>query len=85
MSEKAEAIPKQTSYEYGYQYQLTQAEKYRNRENNHWKYRIELANRLVDEALKEMPPTSRPRTLLDVGCSIGTFAIEFASSMRYFQ
>lgn len=78
MNEKADLVPKETSYEYGYQYQLTQAEKYRNRDNNHWRYRIELAERLVGLALEDMPSADQPRTLLDVGCSIGTFAIEFA-------
>jgi 2-polyprenyl-3-methyl-5-hydroxy-6-metoxy-1,4-benzoquinol methylase len=30
-------------YQYGKEYQLNQAEKYRSREKNHWKIRIELA------------------------------------------
>lgn len=71
--------PKQTSFEYGKQYQLAQAEKFRNRENNHWKHRIELANTLVHQAIKNMPThRATSLSLLDVGCSVGTFAIEFA-------
>jgi len=71
---------KETSYEYGEAYQRMQVEKYRDRKNNHWKHRIDLAHRLVDQyvlsrfsnrALKDIVVT-------DVGTSIGTFAIEFA-------
>ena len=70
---------------YGGDYQRKQAQKYRNREHNHWKTRISLANDLVDKfVLPRMP--GRPASdinVVDVGCSIGTFAIEFAK--RGFQ
>ncbi len=55
-------------------------DKYKNRDSNHRKSRIDLAHRLVDEFV--LPRLTGKRldeiTLLDVGCSIGTFAIEFA-------
>ncbi len=71
---------KSTSYEYGKTYQLKQAEKYRNRKSNHWRHRIALAQRLVEHHAR---PRLRGRSnsdivIVDVGCSIGTFAIEFA-------
>ena len=71
---------KSTSYGYGRDYQLKQAEKYRNRRNNHWKFRIELAKRLVEEHALPRHQGKSPGDiiLVDVGCSIGTFAIEFA-------
>jgi 2-polyprenyl-3-methyl-5-hydroxy-6-metoxy-1,4-benzoquinol methylase len=72
--------PKSTSWSYGEECQRDQADKYRNRDRNHWRTRIDLAHRLVDEyalpALRGRPPEGI--VVLDVGCSIGTFAIEFA-------
>ena len=72
--------PKPTSYPYGREYQLNQAEKYRNRSTNHWKQRIALAHRLVDTyALPRLDGQKQKKpVVLDIGCSIGTFAIEFA-------
>lgn len=72
--------PKTTSYEYGVKYQSEQAEKYRNRKNNHWKYRIELAHDLVENYVlhRHQGKANKDITIVDVGCSIGTFAIEFA-------
>ncbi len=66
--------------EYGREYQLRQAAKYRDRANNHWKTRVELAELLVAE---HVTPRLVGRDVgdvrvVDVGCSIGTFAIEFA-------
>lgn len=64
---------------YGDAYQRRQAEKYRGRENNHWKIRIDLAFMLARRFA--LPMTGKPwheMSVLDVGCSIGTFAIEFA-------
>jgi 2-polyprenyl-3-methyl-5-hydroxy-6-metoxy-1,4-benzoquinol methylase len=65
---------------YGEDYQRTQAQKYRDRERNHWKTRIALANDLVDKfVLPRMPGRSTEQiNVVDIGCSIGTFAIEFA-------
>lgn len=75
----SESRPKATSYHYGREHQAGLLEKYRNRERNHWKFRIELAHRLVAEhALPRLG--GRPRrdvVVVDVGCSIGTFALEF--------
>jgi 2-polyprenyl-3-methyl-5-hydroxy-6-metoxy-1,4-benzoquinol methylase len=72
--------PKSTSFEYGKDYQLDQAEKYRNRRANHWQARIGLAHKLIDDyvvpRLRNKPP--RDIVVVDVGCSIGTFAIELA-------
>ncbi len=74
---------KESSAEYGLEYQRGQAAKYRGRATNHWKTRVELAMRLAEEwsiprlggrAARD-PGSVR---VLDVGCSIGTFAIEFA-------
>lgn len=50
-----------------------QLEKFRNRHNNHWRAHLDLAERL---ASNYAPPA--PARVLDLGCSIGTFAIEFA-------
>jgi len=72
-------IIKSTSYEYGNEYQINQANKYRNRNNNHWKLRIELAEGLVDKfVLPRFGCAQKDLNVVDVGCSIGTFAIEFA-------
>lgn len=72
--------PKETFYKYGREYQLKQAEKYKNRENNHWKFRIDMAKTLVERyslpRFKGKP--NKEVIVVDVGCSIGTFAIEFA-------
>ncbi len=54
-------------------YVETQLEKFRNRHNNHFANHIRLAKDLV--AKYGLQP---PATLLDIGCSIGTFALEFA-------
>lgn len=72
--------PKATSAEYGRDMQLAQAEKYRNRENNNWKRRIALAKRLVERHVFPRLQDKRKSdtVVVDVGCSIGTFAIEFA-------
>jgi SAM-dependent methyltransferase len=74
------SIPKSTSFAYGKEYQLGQVEKYRNRRNNHWKFRIELVQRLVEDyALPRLEAKQKKDiVIVDVGCSIGTFAIEFA-------
>lgn len=72
--------PKETSYTYGEESQRPMVEKYRNRANNHWKHRIALAQRLVTEHVTPHQ-AGRPvqdQVVLDVGCSIGTFALEFA-------
>ncbi len=50
-----------------------QLEKFRNRQTNHWQHHIRLAKQLVADHAPH-PPAS----LLDLGCSIGTFALEFA-------
>jgi 2-polyprenyl-3-methyl-5-hydroxy-6-metoxy-1,4-benzoquinol methylase len=70
---------KSTSYEYGEAYQLEQAEKHRNRRENHWKPRLALAHQMIDEfVLPRLGKRPSDVTCLDVGCSIGTMAIEMA-------
>lgn len=74
------ATPKPTSHAYGAGYRDEQLEKYRNRATNHWRHRIALAHRLVDRyALPRLADRAPGEiVVVDVGCSIGTFAIEFA-------
>jgi 2-polyprenyl-3-methyl-5-hydroxy-6-metoxy-1,4-benzoquinol methylase len=76
----AKITPKETSYAYGEAYQRQQVTKHRERRTNHWQKRIALAHRMVDEwvlpRFEGRPPSSI--TVIDVGCSIGTMAIEFA-------
>jgi len=76
----AGVAPKPTSYTYGEAYQLGQVEKHRQRRTNHWQPRIALAHRLVDEWVLPRFEGRHPKEIrvLDVGCSIGTMAIEFA-------
>jgi 2-polyprenyl-3-methyl-5-hydroxy-6-metoxy-1,4-benzoquinol methylase len=76
--------PKETSAIYGEAYQAGQVESFLNRSTNRWAHRVALANRLVDDY--SLPRLNKPSTetvVVDVGCSIGTFAIEFAK--RGFQ
>ena len=61
---------KQTSATYGTALQQRQLAKYRGRDRNHWGWRIDVARRLLGG--------QEPGSCLDVGCSIGTFAIELA-------
>lgn len=71
---------KDTLLNYGKDYQKAMAEKYRNRNSNHWKLRIELARDLVEKYVlpKYQGKPKQDIVLVDVGCSIGTFAIEFS-------
>jgi 2-polyprenyl-3-methyl-5-hydroxy-6-metoxy-1,4-benzoquinol methylase len=65
---------------YGEKYQLNQANKYRDRNSNHWKLRIQLAHNLVSKYVLPQLKEKQTKDIIvaDVGCSIGTFAIEFA-------
>ncbi len=71
---------KQTCYIYGNEYQNHQANKYKNRNTNHWKGRIDLALNLVKKYNEEILKAKDKKdiVIVDIGCSIGTFAIEFA-------
>jgi 2-polyprenyl-3-methyl-5-hydroxy-6-metoxy-1,4-benzoquinol methylase len=71
---------KPTSHAYGREFQLRQAEKYRHRATNHWRQRIDLARNLVERfGLPRLEgKNANDIVVADVGCSIGTFAIEFA-------
>lgn len=73
-------LRKATSYEYGEDYQHTQARKYRNRMNNHWRHRIQLAHDLTAKYCSPdiLGKSPEDTVVADMGCSIGTFAIEFA-------
>ena len=51
-------------------YTQNQLSKYRNRDNNHWKIRIENGLKYIGLV--------KGKKVLDLGCSIGTFAIELA-------
>ena len=80
MEEKLQADKMNLTQNFGVKYQQEQADKYRNRATNHWKNRIDLAYMLFNNyAVPEFSDT-RPENIriLDIGCSIGTFAIEFA-------
>lgn len=66
--------PKETSYAYGERSEARMAAKYRDRTNNHWARRISFCKELV--AASDRSPADC--VLVDVGCSVGTFAIEFA-------
>jgi len=71
--------PKETSNAYGLKYQTKQANKYRQRNNNHWKHRIKLAQDLVEKYVnpKFSHMSKNDIVVVDIGCSIGSFAIEF--------
>jgi 2-polyprenyl-3-methyl-5-hydroxy-6-metoxy-1,4-benzoquinol methylase len=73
-------MPKATSFGYGEEYQREQVEKHRARATNHWKPRIALAHELIDRYVLPRLGPRDPRSIkvLDVGCSIGTMAIEMA-------
>jgi 2-polyprenyl-3-methyl-5-hydroxy-6-metoxy-1,4-benzoquinol methylase len=73
-------VPKATSYAYGADYQAKLAEKYQNRETNHWKHRVVMARELVERhvAPRLAGVTPADTLVVDVGCSIGTLAIEFS-------
>jgi 2-polyprenyl-3-methyl-5-hydroxy-6-metoxy-1,4-benzoquinol methylase len=80
MSQSATENPKETSYAYGKEYQLDQLAKHRLRDRNHWKPRISLAHQLIDKYVMSFLGNRQPAEIntLDVGCSIGTMAIEMA-------
>lgn len=58
---------------YTHAYVSTQLDKFANRKINHWQHHISLTKRLVSEFAPKPPAR-----MLDLGCSIGTFALEFA-------
>jgi len=71
---------KETYTELGGEWRRKALDNYRNRANNHWGVRVELATRLVHERVLPRLGGRAPQDILliDIGCSIGTFAIEFA-------
>lgn len=58
---------------YSVDYSKVQLEKHKNRHTNHWRNHIHWAKKMVSEYKQ-----SNFTTLLDLGCSVGTYAIEFA-------
>ena len=55
------------------EYVQAQLDKHNNRYNNHWKNHLYWAKKMVNDYYG-----NKPCTLLDLGCSVGTYAIEFA-------
>ncbi len=76
----AQELHKDTSAYYGADYQQSQLQKFLSKEHSHWEQRVRLAHDLVDRYV--LPRFSNRELsqicVVDVGCSIGTFAIEFA-------
>ena len=71
--------PKYTSFHYGADYQQRQLKKFLDRRKNDWRFEIDLIIRLTDKYARERLKRHRESiTLVDFGCSIGTYAIEFA-------
>jgi len=73
---------KSTSYEYGVGYQNKQIQKYKERANNHWKYRLDVFHKLLNNnVLPGFEDCNKSEiVVVDIGCSIGTFALEAAKN-----
>ncbi len=75
--------PKETSYDYGDEYQQ-QMLKYHHEAkepsaSNYGYLRVQLVKGLIEDAFQRLARKSRQETVVvDVGCSVGTFAIESA-------
>lgn len=71
---------KSTSYKYGNDYQNQQIYKYKNRTKNHWQYRINIFYKLLNKIVLAFFEGRKKSdiTVVDIGCSIGTFALESA-------
>lgn len=67
---------------YGEKYQKDQVEKHRNRHHNYWKARVGLLNSLIETYyLRRVKKKDKKNIIaVDIGCSIGTMAIELAKS-----
>ncbi len=69
---------------YSEHYAFKQLKKYRDRDQNHFSTHIKLAKKLVSHFEKNAPKieqqtnSGKSLKILDLGCSIGTFALEFA-------
>ncbi|MCX5694888.1 MAG: class I SAM-dependent methyltransferase [Candidatus Omnitrophica bacterium] len=78
--------PKETSFEYGKAHQELMLDKYRKSkivsESNTQYLRVVLAHELVNKYVLPRLKSKLPSeiTLVDVGCSVGLFAIEFAKN-----
>jgi 2-polyprenyl-3-methyl-5-hydroxy-6-metoxy-1,4-benzoquinol methylase len=68
------------AYIYGNVYQNQQVKKYMNRHNNHWQFRIAIFDKLLNNKVMPLFKDKEAKELLvaDIGCSIGTFALEAA-------
>ena len=79
-------MQKLTSFEYSDSYQQSLLDKYLNRSRDHWSIRVDLCDALFDDWFSNIDSTNalsvdqdfETISVLDVGCSIGTFALEFA-------
>jgi 2-polyprenyl-3-methyl-5-hydroxy-6-metoxy-1,4-benzoquinol methylase len=84
----AENAPKSTSFEYGQSYQAQMLDYYyqsKEKNDNNTEYvRVELAKNLINKWVLPRFSPKKPSelTLVDIGCSVGLFAIEF-SKMGY--
>lgn len=65
--------------DYGEKYQKDQIRKHRNRHRNHWKARVDLLYNLI-ERYYSAKKDKKDIITVDIGCSIGTMAIELAKS-----
>ncbi|NMM45583.1 class I SAM-dependent methyltransferase [Rhodospirillaceae bacterium KN72] len=76
----AKPVPKETSYEYGAKSQEKMLKKYLNRANNHWSERIQCAKDLLESYARPHLGGRENADIfvVDVGCSVGTFALEFS-------
>jgi 2-polyprenyl-3-methyl-5-hydroxy-6-metoxy-1,4-benzoquinol methylase len=74
------AAPKETSADYE-SLHADLLEKYRKRDSSHWRRRIQLAHDLVERyAVAPGRKAKKEVVVADMGCSIGTFALEFAKA-----
>jgi 2-polyprenyl-3-methyl-5-hydroxy-6-metoxy-1,4-benzoquinol methylase len=73
-------MPAPSGYSYGVECQLRQKSMYMNRHKNNWRRRISLANSLLENYSTPYLKGKSKNSIVvaDLGCSIGTFAIEFA-------
>jgi 2-polyprenyl-3-methyl-5-hydroxy-6-metoxy-1,4-benzoquinol methylase len=82
-SDQQSRYPKETSYAYGEAYQKQMLGYYRESkrvsEDNPCYLRVRLVKQLIEDAFRILDQKSKQgTTVLDIGCSVGTFAIECA-------
>lgn len=83
---ESDNLPKKTSFAYGKEHQeqmkLFYCQSKIENDSNHEYQRIVLAKKLVKQCIENNLQGLEPKdiTIVDIGCSIGTFAIEFSKS-----